>query len=139
MAIEGRTRKPKPQRDGDEEETDGQFLRTSARAGTLGAVGTERMIELLSSIPLLSGLEESELAALATEVTTVVFDPGEEIIAEGSVGDAMYFVDTGDAHAEVEGAGILCHYERGDFFGEMALLKGVPRVATIRSGGKGAR
>ena len=128
-----------PLRDAVEEETAGQFLRTSGRAGKLGVVGTDRMTELLSSIPLLSGLEESELAALATEVTAVVFDPVEEIIVEGSVGDAMYFVDTGDAHAEVEGAGILCHYERGDFFGEMALLKGVSRVATIRAGGKGAR
>ncbi len=105
----------------------------------LGVLGSDRLIPLLASYPLLSTLSQAELAKLATEVVMVDFQPAEEIVVEGEPGDAMYFVDTGEAFAEVKGVGIACHYSRGDFFGELALTRNLPRTATVRSGGRGCR
>ena len=69
----------------------------------------------------------------------VTYADGERIFAQGDRGDEMYIVQdgeveivlTGDDGTEVS----LATLERGDFFGEMAVLEGAPRTATARSKG----
>jgi CRP-like cAMP-binding protein len=69
----------------------------------------------------------------------VTYADGERIFAQGDHGDEMYIVQdgeveivlTGDDGTEVS----LATLERGDFFGEMAVLEGAPRTATARSKG----
>ena len=67
---------------------------------------------------------------------TKTFKEGELIIKQGDKGDVFFILDEGKAHAEKvfeEGkpAERVKEYESGGFFGELALLKGEPRAASI--------
>lgn len=64
------------------------------------------------------------------------FSKGDKIITEGEQGDTFYFINEGECVAMKvlkEGAEPeeVKKYERGDYFGELALLKNEPRAATI--------
>jgi CRP-like cAMP-binding protein len=69
----------------------------------------------------------------------VAYVDGEPIFRQGDPGDEMYIVDDGQVEIILEtGDGetvSLAMLERGDFFGEMAVLEGAPRTATARSKG----
>jgi CRP-like cAMP-binding protein len=57
------------------------------------------------------------------------------VFAQGDAGDRFYVIADGEASVEVDGAArsTLGH---GEFFGEIALLRDVPRTATVRSVGE---
>ena len=57
-------------------------------------------------------------------------DPGEKIIREGDAGDEMYIILQGKVVIEV-GSIVVGELGSGDFFGEMSLIDGSPRSATI--------
>ena len=61
--------------------------------------------------------------------------PGETLIRKGERGDAMYFISSGRVVVDPEGRQI--GLERGAFFGEMALLSGDPRQATVQAAAYG--
>ncbi len=64
------------------------------------------------------------------------FDKGEVIFAEGDPGDEMFIIQTGRVEVIKQIGGDesrLAVLEKGDFFGEMAILEGLPRIATIRA------
>jgi CRP-like cAMP-binding protein len=69
----------------------------------------------------------------------VTYRDGEPIFRQGEPGDEMYIIQDGRVEIvlEVEGGEVvpLATLERGDFFGEMAVLEGEPRTATARSKG----
>jgi MFS family permease len=87
---------------------------TSAPAGT----------SLLRGVPMLAALPESILERLAREAAPVSFAAGETILREGDVGDRYYVVQSGEV--EILGR----RFGPGDGFGEIALLRDVPRTAT---------
>ena len=99
---------------------------------------TEELKSLLSSVPLLTHLSPSELSAVADVVTAEEYDAEAAIVTEGESGEAMFFLEEGEARAYVNGS-LVREYSRGDFFGEMALLLDQPRKATVRAGSDGAR
>jgi len=88
----------------------------------------------LRAIKLLSGLSSSQLEDVNRRLKPVRFRQGEVILREGAPGDEMYFVETGQVKV-VRGAGrearTLAELGTGDVFGEMALLTGNPRSATV--------
>jgi len=79
---------------------------------------------LLRGVPLLASLPESLLERLARESTSVEFQAGVPIVREGEPGDRFYVVRSGQVS-------ILGRtFGPGEAFGEIALLRNVPRTAT---------
>ncbi len=86
--------------------------------------------ELLERHPLLSHLEPQHLEHIADAGDVEKFEPGEQVVAEGSLGDALYLMLTG--RVEVSKAGHpLANLEPGDFFGEMSMLEPATRSASV--------
>jgi len=93
-------------------------------------------VELVKRIPLFASLEEEEIAALAGTLTQRSFDAGDTVIEKDAPGDSMFFVVEGllGVLAEVEGRQgpiQVAQLGGGNFFGEMSLLTGEPRSATV--------
>lgn len=92
--------------------------------------------DLLSTIPIFSFLGRSELAAVQELFVEETHQKGDTICRQGDEGDTFYVVLDGELDVIVgEGAGhVIAVLKRGDFFGEMALLQGGKRTATVAVG-----
>lgn len=98
------------------------------RTGIDLGLGTEEMI---SRLELFRGLPDSELAELARVLRPVLAVPGETLIQAGERGNEMYFIAAGVVEVLVKGRRI--RLGPGQFFGELALLRGRRRTATVRA------
>lgn len=91
--------------------------------------------EVLGRIPLLAGLNRGELERLATLMQVKRYDKGELVLIKGSVSDALMFLLAGSLQAvdyTEDGKEIgLNLFTAGSFFGELALIDGQPRSASI--------
>jgi hypothetical protein len=105
----------------------------------VGAEEFEReILDELRQVDLLRHMEDRELQLLLPGATVLRFAAGETIVREGDAGDAMYIIRSGEveviAHAaEGEHEVHIRNMRRPAFFGEMALLTGNPRSATVRA------
>lgn len=95
---------------------------------------TVLIVEFLQKCPLFAAQPADMLAECAERMKREYFAPGEAIIRQGEIGDKFYMIESGSM--EVSGvkegvpfAGIVLGV--GDFFGEVALLTGAPRNATV--------
>jgi CRP-like cAMP-binding protein len=88
-------------------------------------------ITALERTPLFAGLGREQLEHVLRVGHRVSFEAGRAIVERGDVGDAMYIVLAGAA--EVDVGGRFHRLERGDFFGEMAVLAGKRREATVKA------
>ena len=96
----------------------------------------EKYENTLKKVEILKSIDPYELGQICDALKTKTFKKGEYIIKQGDKGDIFYILDEGKAHAEKvfeEGkpAQNVKEYESGGFFGELALLKGEPRAASI--------
>jgi len=89
-------------------------------------------LELLESIPIFSPLSPPVLEQLASRLTPVHAREGDEIIRAGDHGDRFYIVDSGEVEVVVDGQPPRREGPRS-YFGEIALLRDVPRTATVRA------
>ena len=85
----------------------------------------------LERTPLFAGLDREHLEDVLAVAQRVSFQPGQVIVDRGDPGDAMYILVGGAA--EVDVGGRYHRLERGDFFGEMAVLAGERREATVKA------
>ncbi|KAH9555843.1 hypothetical protein CY35_08G137400 [Sphagnum magellanicum] len=86
--------------------------------------------EFLENVPLLQSLDKYERSAIADVLEAEYFDAGKVIIIEGTPGDKFYFLEEGEAEARSKGQ-IVMRYNKGDYFGELALINDAPRAATV--------
>ncbi len=89
-------------------------------------------IDALARVPLFADLDPSEIELLAGPMRRRTFRAGELVTAEGEGADGFFVVETGQAEVTVHGER-RAPLEPGDFFGEIALLMGSERTATVRA------
>ena len=93
-------------------------------------------ISFLEKADLFSNLQKQELGYLAGLLQPKEYAKGEIVVSQGDFGDSMYIISQGEVDVLIrnqEGAeSVIGHLKEGDFFGEMALLTGSPRSASVR-------
>jgi MFS family permease len=87
-------------------------------------------IALLRSLPLFAELPAPAIEGLAAALRPVRLEAGAVLIRQGDPGDAYFAIAAGELDAEQDGH-FLGRYGRGDGVGEIALLRAVPRTATV--------
>jgi CRP/FNR family cyclic AMP-dependent transcriptional regulator len=87
-------------------------------------------VDILQQVPLFSGLDEKELEDIAEMMRERRFAAGETVTKEGAVGAGFFIVEDGGAEVTVDGLPVGS-IGPGDYFGEVALLTGSDRTATI--------
>ena len=93
-----------------------------------------RQLELLRSVPIFAPLAVPTLARIAAELEPIVAQPGDVIIQEGEGGDRFYLIDEGEVDVSMAGRAVR-RLGPGEYFGELALLRDVPRTATVAARG----
>jgi hypothetical protein len=89
--------------------------------------------DAVKSIPLFRNLEEPMLVAVAEGFRSVQIPKDTRIITEGEPGNEMFVIRDGQVEVYHEGQAPITTYKKGNFFGEMALLTGNPRNASVRA------
>jgi len=87
-------------------------------------------IDLLRAIPIFAPLPEPALERLAASLEPVRVQAGATVFGQGDPGDRFYVVAEGDVEVSVDGR-VATRLERGGSFGEIALLRDIPRTATV--------
>jgi CRP-like cAMP-binding protein len=91
---------------------------------------SERRTQLLASVELFRGLGPEELAAVADRMVEVDFAEDRMIVRQGEVGTGFFLIATGLARVVRDGE-TIARLGPGDFFGELSVLDGEPRMATV--------
>ena len=86
--------------------------------------------EGLRFLPALRRLTDRELTKVARGVTPRSAEPGQVLVREGDAGRDVFVIAEGVARVTVAGQ-TLCELQPGEIMGEMAMLDGRPRTATV--------
>jgi hypothetical protein len=110
------------------------MLHTEAFVGSsLRVMPDERLEEGVPS-PLFDDFSREELMALMHGLELQVYDPGDVIVAQGDAGASLFIVASGILKAfvkhDTKHRQVRTLHD-GDFFGEISILRGTPRTATV--------
>jgi MFS family permease len=95
------------------------------------AVPAAPQLPLVEGVPMFAPLSLAAKERIASRLVPAPAHPGDVVILAGDVGDRFYIVE--DGSLTVETAERRATIGAGDFFGEIALLRAVPRTATVRA------
>ena len=87
-------------------------------------------VELLRNVELFDGFTTKELEAVASMCKPAEFRDGHNIVTEGERSARLYVITEGTAEVRVHGEKVDV-IGPGDYFGEMAVIDGEPRAATV--------
>lgn len=87
-------------------------------------------VETLRGVPLFEDLDPGELQAIAASMHEANVRAGATVTAEGGPGDGFFVIESGEAEVTVDGQP-RATLAAGDHFGEIALLVGSNRTATV--------
>jgi CRP-like cAMP-binding protein len=85
---------------------------------------------MFPDMPLFAGLDKQGLAKIARLGTPARIEPGQVLTRQGHTGREFLIVVGGFARCQIDGR-VVARFGPGDFFGEVALLDGGPRTATV--------
>ena len=94
------------------------------------AVAPVETVAMLRALPLFAPLPALSVERLAMKLQPLEFPAGTTVITEGDIGDRYYVLASGAAEVIIDGA-IRSSLGPGEGFGEIALLRDVPRTATV--------
>jgi voltage-gated potassium channel len=87
-------------------------------------------IDVLRRVPLFEDLDGGELQSIADSMNEANVPAGAVVTAEGGPGDGFFVIERGEAEVTIEG-NPRATMSAGDYFGEIALLLGSNRTATV--------
>lgn len=112
--------------------------RDAAQAGPSGGrrkgetLVARKDAEVLAGVPLFSGLSKRHLRRIANLTEEAVFPAGATIATEGEPGDTFYVITEGRARVR-HGDRTVARLGVDDFFGEVSLIDGGPRTASVEA------
>ena len=86
--------------------------------------------DVLRAVPLFAGMTDRSLESIADLAREASYEPGGVIVREGESGESFVVIVRGGATVEQDGH-TLNRLGPGDFLGEIALIDGGPRTATV--------
>lgn len=92
---------------------------------------TVRGRDALAQVPLFAGMPSRFLKRLAEKMDEQRFMEGASVVLEGEPGDRFYVIVEGEAKVQDRNRRVLNRLIPGDFFGEISLMDGGPRTATV--------
>ncbi len=91
---------------------------------------SRRIADIIGQVPLFTGLSKRHLKRLADMAKQQRFQEGDALAKEGEPGDTSYILLEGQSEVRRKGQRVA-DLMPGDFFGEISLLDGGPRTATV--------
>jgi MFS family permease len=88
-------------------------------------------LELIEQVPMFAPLSVAAKERVAANLVPMSVDAGQDVIVAGEVGDRFYIVRDGEL--DISAAGTHKTIHQADYFGEIALLRDVPRTATVKA------
>jgi CRP-like cAMP-binding protein len=93
-----------------------------------------RRVDALSRVDVFRALDGEKIDRLTRRLRMVIFGPGETILRQGDPGDSLYVVRSGQVAVQIGVLGAfkeVATLSEGQFFGEMSLMTGAMRAATV--------
>lgn len=88
---------------------------------------------LVASVPFFANADSNFVSDVVTKLKYEVFQPGDIIIKEGTIGSKMYFIQEGIVDIVMANGEVATSLSDGSYFGEICLLTNARRVASVRS------
>ncbi len=101
-------------------------------AKTSRAIRARFKVALVEKVPLFAGLSQKELSQIARWVNEVELPAGSRLATAGEAGGELFVIVNGEAVVKTK-PGRTAVLKAGDFFGEMNLIDGQPRSATVEA------